>query len=134
MAVTLREELNRRLLNNEFICEKQLTMSLISGKWKIVLIWHLAHEGPLRFGEMIRLFKSCSHRILTKQLRELEQDGLISRKIHEGKVLKVEYYLTDMGMTVVPIVDAMWEWGRQHMTYYTEKVRQTADIGEPDLT
>ena len=124
MPITLRDELNRRLLNNDFTCEKELTMSLLSGKWKIVLIWHLAHEGSLRFGEMMRLFKTISHRILTKQLREMEQDGLVLRKVHEGSAPKVEYFLTELGMTIVPIVDAMWEWGREHMPYYAEKVKR----------
>ena len=125
MPITLRESLNRRLLNNDFSCEKELTLSLISGKWKIVLIWHLAHEGPLRFGQMMRLFENISQRILTKQLREMELDGLITRKVIEGSVPKVEYSLTELGMTLVPIVDSMWLWGKEHMAHYAEKVRQS---------
>ena len=123
MPITLRESLNQRLLNKDFTCEKELTLSLISGKWKVVLIWHLAHEGPLRFGQMMRLFSNISQRILTKQLREMEQDGLISRRIYDGSVPKVEYSLTELGATLVPIVDAMWLWGKDHMSYYAEKVR-----------
>ena len=124
MPITLRESLNRRLLDNDFTCEKELTLSLISGKWKIVLIWHLAHEGPLRFGQMMRLFGNISQRILTKQLREMEQDGLISRKIYDSTVPKVEYYLTELGMTLVPIVDSMWIWGKEHMSHFAEKVHR----------
>jgi len=123
MPITLRESLNRRLLNNDFSCEKELTLSLFSGKYKVVLIWHLAHEGPLRFGQMMRLFENISQRILTKQLREMEQDGLISRKSFGGAVPKVEYSLTDLGATLVPIVDAMWMWGKENMAHYAEKVR-----------
>jgi DNA-binding HxlR family transcriptional regulator len=125
--VTLRAELKRRLLSGDFNCEKELTLSLISGKRKAVVIWHLAHEGPLRFGEMSRLFKTSSHRILTKQLRELESDGLIQRQIFETPVQKVEYSLTELGLTLVPIVDMMWEWGQKHMPYYAEKVVQNAN-------
>ncbi|MDR0381346.1 MAG: helix-turn-helix transcriptional regulator [Oscillospiraceae bacterium] len=128
MPITLREELNRRLLNGDFSCEKELTLSLISGKWKIVLIWHLAHEGPLRFGQLSRLFRDISHRILTKQLREMEQDGLIIRKPYQTPQLKVEYLLTDLGWSIVPIVDAMWEWGRKHMHHYVEKVKREEPI------
>jgi len=123
MPITLRESLNQRLLNKDFTCEKELTLSLISGKWKVVLIWHLAHEGPLRFGQMMRLFENISQRILTKQLREMEQDGLILRKVYDETIPKVEYSLTELGMTLVPIVDAMWLWGQEHMSYYAEKVR-----------
>jgi len=125
MPITLRESLNRRLLNKDFTCEKELTLSLFSGKFKVVLIWHLSHEGPLRFGQMMRLFENISQRILTKQLREMEQDGLITRKIYDDSVpKKVEYSLTELGQTLVPIVDAMWMWGKEHMSYYAEKVRK----------
>ncbi|MDR0424541.1 MAG: helix-turn-helix transcriptional regulator [Clostridiales Family XIII bacterium] len=123
---TLREELKRRLLDGDFTCEKELTLSLISGKRKVVVIWHLSHEGPLRFGELSRLFKTSSHRILTKQLRELEMDGLITRQIFEGAVPKVEYRLTELGESIVPIVDMMWEWGKTNMFYYANKIRQGA--------
>ena len=135
MSITLREELNRRLLNGDFTCEKELTLSLISGKWKVVLIWHLSHEGPLRFGQMSRLFKNISSRILTKQLRELENDGLIFRKIYDSTPPKVEYHLTKLGKSIVPIVDGMWEWGRENMHYYMEKVRhEQENINKPLLS
>ena len=130
MPNLLREELKRRLLNGDFSCEKELTMSLLSGKWKIVIIWHLSHEGPMRFGGLLKLFKNrCSHRIMTKQLREMEFDGLISRCISEGSAPTVEYSLTELGESIVPIVDMMWSWGIEHMSYYAEKVREehTAD-------
>jgi DNA-binding HxlR family transcriptional regulator len=125
MPYPLREELKRRLLNGDFSCEKELTMSLLSGKWKIVIIWHLAHEGPMRFGALLKLFKNrCSHRIMTKQLREMEFDGLIDRAVGEGSALTVEYSLTELGVSIVPIVDMMWSWGIEHMSYYAEKVRE----------
>jgi len=124
MPITLREELNHRLLNGDFTCEKELTLSLISGKWKVVLLWHLSHEGPLRFGQMARLFKNISNRILTKQLRELEKDGLIRRDIYDGSLPKVEYTLTDLGASIVPIVDMMWKWGCENMHYYTAELQR----------
>lgn len=121
MVVTLREDLQRRLLNGEFNCEKELTLSLISGKWKIVILWHLGHEGPHRYGRLFRLFKNISNRILTKQLRELEQDGIIDRIIYEENPPKVvEYFMTERGMTLLPIVDMMFDWGKANMAYYAE--------------
>jgi DNA-binding HxlR family transcriptional regulator len=128
----LRHELRRRLLDGDFNCEKELTLSLISGKWKIVIIWHLCHEGPMRFGALIHLFKKCSHRIMTKQLRELEYDGLISRQSYEGLVAKVEYSLTELGMTITPIVDMMWSWGIEHMPFYAKKVQAEFDAAKQD--
>ncbi|MDR3338326.1 MAG: helix-turn-helix transcriptional regulator, partial [Treponema sp.] len=82
MSIQLRSETERRLRNKEFTCEKELTMSIISGKYKIVTIWHLGHEGPLRYHELFKLFPGISNRILAKQLRDLEQDGIISRKVY----------------------------------------------------
>ncbi|MCD8141057.1 MAG: helix-turn-helix transcriptional regulator [Planctomycetaceae bacterium] len=120
----LREYLRRRLLNGEFNCEKELTLSLLSGKWKIVILWHLGHEGPHRFGELFRLFKTISTRILTKQLRELEQDDIIARIDYEEKLPRVEYSMTERGMTLLPVVDAMFDWGKQNMAYYAEKARE----------
>lgn len=121
----LREYLTRRLLNGEFNCEKELTLSIISGKWKIVILWHLGHEGPHRFGELFRLFKNISNRILTKQLRELEQDNIIKRVIYDENPPKVEYSMTEHGMTILPIVDVMFEWGKQNMAYYADLARKS---------
>lgn len=120
MILPLREELKNKLINGEFNCEKELTLSIISGKWKIVILWHLGHEGCHRFGELFRLFKNISNRILTKQLRELEQDNIITRKIYDENPPKVEYLMTERGMTLLPIVDAMFDWGRANMAFYAE--------------
>lgn len=124
MMLPLREELKRKLINGEFNCEKELTLSIISGKWKIVILWHLGHEGPHRFGELFRLFKNISNRILTKQLRELEQDNIITRNIYDEIPPRVEYLMTDRGMTILPIVDAMFDWGRTNMSFYAESAQR----------
>ena len=120
MALPLREDLKRKLLNGEFNCEKELTVSIFSGKWKVVILWHLGHEGPHRFGQLFRLFKNISNRILTKQLRELEQDDIISRIIYDENPPRVEYLMTERGMTLLPLVDAMFDWGRENMAFYAE--------------
>jgi DNA-binding HxlR family transcriptional regulator len=125
LVTTLRQDLQKRLLNGEFNCEKELTLSILSGKWKIVILWHLGHEGAHRYGELFRLFKNISNRILTKQLRELEQDGIIYRNIYPEIPPKVEYLLTDLGKTLIPIVDAMFDWGKANMQYYAELARQS---------
>lgn len=137
MVLTLRQSLQKRLLNGDYNCEKELTLSLISGKWKIVILWHLGHEGPLRYGELFRLFKNISNRILTKQLRELEQDRIIYRNIYDEVPPRVEYHLTELGKTLVPIVDAMFTWGKVNMQYYAKLAqensrRAAADENEED--
>ena len=120
MTLPIRDDLKKRLLNGEFNCEKELTVSIISGKWKVVILWHLGHEGHHRFGQLFRLFKNISNRILTKQLRELEQDDIISRVIYDENPPRVEYLMTERGMTLLPIVDAMFDWGRANMSFYAD--------------
>jgi DNA-binding HxlR family transcriptional regulator len=121
MPMSLREELGKKIRNGEFHCEKELTMSIISGKYKVVILWHLGHEGALRYGEIHRLFKDISDRILTKQLRELEQDCIVSRVVFPDSRLKVEYRLTETGLSLLPIVDSIYGWGRDHLAFYQQK-------------
>ena len=122
MSIQLRREIEQRMRNHDFFCEKELTMVVISGKYKVVIIWHLGHEGPLRYGQIFKLFPGISDRILTKQLRELEQDGIVGRKVYPVVPPKVEYHLTDLGNTILPVVDAMWQWGKENMKYYYDKI------------
>ena len=96
-------------------------MSIISGKYKVVILWHLGHDGPLRYAEIHRLFKDISDRILTKQLREMEQDCVVRRTVFAEKQVKVEYALTDIGLSLIPIVDHIYDWGREHLPFYIEK-------------
>jgi DNA-binding HxlR family transcriptional regulator len=132
VSIQLRYEIERRLRNHEFTCEKELTMSIISGKYKIVIIWHLGNEGPHRYGELFKLFPGISDRILTKQLRDLEQDGIISRKVYPVVPPKVEYLLTDLGKTILPIVNEMWRWGKENMQYYYEKLLEKDRLALPE--
>jgi len=122
MPIKLWREIEQRMRNQDFFCEKELTMAIISGKYKVVIIWHLGHEGPLRYGQIFKLFPGISDRILTKQLRELEQDDIVGRKVFPVVPPKVEYHLTDLGNTILPIVNEMWLWGKEHMNYYYEKL------------
>ena len=126
MAITLRDVLGETISAGELHCEKELTMSIISGKYKVVILWHLGHDGPLRYAEIHRLFKDISDRILTKQLREMEQDCVVRRTIYAEKRVKVEYALTEIGQSLVPIVDQIYAWGRDHLAFYVERERLEA--------
>lgn len=130
MAITLRDGLGEKISAGELHCEKELTMSIISGKYKVVILWHLGHDGPLRYAEIHRLFTDISDRILTKQLRELEQDCVVARTIYAEKRVKVEYALTDIGQSLVPIVDQIYEWGREHLPFYIAKEKAAEDGDE----
>jgi DNA-binding HxlR family transcriptional regulator len=121
MPMTLRDDLGEKIQSGGLHCEKELTMSIISGKYKVVILWHLGHDGALRYVELRKLFKDISDRILTKQLREMEKDYVISRAVMPESRLKVEYSLSDIGLSLLPIVDSIYEWGRDHLAFYVEK-------------
>ena len=123
LPITLRDDLREKLKNGDFNCEKELTLSIISGKWKVVILYHLGHDGVYRYGELHRLFNNnISNHILTKQLRELEQDGIVKRSVGSGNELKVEYTITELGLTLLPIIDLLYQWGKDHMAYYIERL------------
>ena len=130
MSIKLRYEVEKRMRNQDFFCEKELTMVIISGKYKVVILWHLGHEGPLRYGKLFKLFPGISDRILTKQLRELEQDGIVGRTVFPEIPPKVEYHLTELGSTILPLVDEMWRWGKKNMKHYYEKLLEKDSMGK----
>jgi DNA-binding HxlR family transcriptional regulator len=115
----LRSEIKRKIENGEFNCEKELTLSLFSGKWKIIIIYHLGTEGILRFSEIKRLLPKITHKVLTTQIRELEEDGIVHRKVFPEVPPRVEYSLTNRGESLMPIVLMMYEWGKENIKYFT---------------
>ena len=94
-------------------CPVEASLELIGGKWKGVALYHLV-DGKKRFNELKRLAGSVTQRTLTKQLRELEADGLISRTVYPVVPPKVEYALTPKGESLVPILMALRDWGVEH--------------------
>ena len=115
MADTLRKEIRSKIEKGEFNCEKELTLSVISGKWKAVILWHIGHEGTHRFNELQKLFTKISNKMLTNQLRELEDDGIINREVFAEVPPKVEYSMTELGMTLIPIIGMLYDWGKKRM-------------------
>lgn len=94
-------------------CPVEATLDLIGGKWKGVILYHLL-EGTHRFGELRRKLPSVTQRMLTKQLRELEECGVIRRVVHAEVPPRVEYSLTPLGETLRPVVLALKEWGDRY--------------------
>ncbi|MCI9409196.1 MAG: helix-turn-helix transcriptional regulator [Oscillospiraceae bacterium] len=89
--------------------------SVISGKWKILIIWYISVYKVQRFGELQRRLGGITQSTLTKQLRELEADGFISRKIYPQVPPRVEYSLTETGESFVPILLKMQEWSEKNL-------------------
>ncbi len=96
---------------NEYPCCTSLTMGVIGGKWKTVILFYLMKE-KLRYSELRKSMPTVTERTLSLQLKALEEDGLIKRKVYTSKPpLKVEYSLTDFGKTLIPIVRSIADWG-----------------------
>ena len=91
-------------------CPVEITLLLINNKWKIRIIGSLLN-GTRRFNEIRRLLEDISQKVLPQNLREMEKDGLINRKVYPEIPLKVEYSLTKLGYSLKPILDEMVEWG-----------------------
>ena len=94
----------------EYACSLELAMDLIGGKWKTMMIFHLK-SGALRSSELMRSLHGISNKMFTQTARELEHDGIIKRHIYPVVPPKVEYELTDLGKSVLPIVLDMAKWG-----------------------
>ena len=89
-------------------------LEVIGGKYKVAILYHI-RESALRFGELHRLMPLATKRILTKQLRELERDGMINRKIFRQVPPRVDYSLTKAGKSIIPILEDLCEWGKRRM-------------------
>lgn len=102
--------------SNKFSCNCGLNkvQRIIGGKWKLSLLWYISEETR-RFGEIKRFLPDITQSMLTKQLRELENDGLLHREVYKEVPPKVEYSLTKLGQQFVPILQSMYEWGESNL-------------------
>ncbi|MEN9353417.1 MAG: hypothetical protein RL318_742 [Fibrobacterota bacterium] len=91
-------------------CPTEAALAVIGGRWKVPILWNL-FRGTLRFGELSRSLPLATQKMLTQQLRELEKDGLVLRKVYAEVPPKVEYSLTPMGRTLEPVLHALNAWG-----------------------
>ena len=95
------------------ICPVETTLSLIGGKYKALILWHLS-AGTLRFSQLQKAV-NATPRMLTLQLRELENDGLVSRTVYPEVPPRVEYAMTDLGRSLMPILTAIRDWGTEYL-------------------
>jgi len=111
--LVMEEKNNRKVENSD--CPVTFTMSKIGGKWKPIIIY-LMRKGANRFGVLERGIEGITKQMLTKQLREMEADGILERKIYPEIPPRVEYFFTPYGKSLFPVIDAMSVWGLQNMT------------------
>lgn len=97
----------------EYHCPVEVTLNIIGGRWKPLILYRLK-DKVLRFSQIHRMIPEISQKMLTKQLRDLEEDGIITRVVYAEIPPRVEYRLTDLGMTVIPIQEAMARWGFEY--------------------
>lgn len=100
----------------DFSCPVEAALDVIGGKWKGVIAFHLMEKEVLRFNEIRRQIPNAPRRTITRQLRELESDGVIHREVYPVVPPKVEYSLTEFGKTLAPILLLLREWGDQYIT------------------
>lgn len=98
----------------DYRCTVSVTLEVIGGKWKSLILWQLSFK-TLRFSQLQRRLQKVTQKMLTQQLRELERDGLILREVYAEVPPRVEYSLTERGRTVVPILELMCQWGRDYL-------------------
>lgn len=94
-------------------CPVETTLMLIGDKWKVLILRDLI-SGTKRFGELKKSIGSVSQKVLTAQLRDMEENGLVSRKVYAEVPPRVEYSLTELGQSLKPILDSMWNWGERY--------------------
>ncbi len=94
-------------------CPVETTLTLIGDKWKVLILRDLL-TGTKRFGELKRSVGNVSQKVLTAQLRDMEESGLLTRKVYAEVPPRVEYSLTELGHSLHPILDAMWNWGENY--------------------
>ncbi|MGH7799687.1 MAG: winged helix-turn-helix transcriptional regulator [Thermodesulfobacteriota bacterium] len=112
--------------NKTYNCPVEATLGVIGGKWKVLILWYLKEEQIMRFGKLKRLIPGITQKMLTQQLRELEANGLITRKVYAQVPPKVEYSLTKYGESLEPILKLMCEWGIEHRNWIEKKLKRQA--------
>jgi DNA-binding HxlR family transcriptional regulator len=112
----------------QYNCPVEAALDVIGGKWKVLILCWLK-EGVHRFGELRRRIPGISERMLTQQLRELEQDGIVHRKVYPEVPPKVEYSLTEFGETLRPLMGTLCKWGEKHLDRIARRQPATRSDG-----
>jgi len=108
---------------SNYRCEIEITLELISGKWKALILWNLGNHEIIRFNEFRRIIPEITQKMLTQQLRSLEENRLVNRKIYNQIPPMVEYSLSEEGRELMPILEQMDKWGKNYVNNY-KKTKQ----------
>ena len=111
------------------LCNVDEALGILVGKWKPIILLHLITEGTQRFSELKRLMPGITQKMLTKQLRELEDEDIINRVIYPQVPPKVEYSISEYGKSLQPVLAVMHEWGTSHATHIQKK-RNSKNFGD----
>jgi len=114
--------------NKKYYCSVELTLQVIGGKWKPIIIHRLGNEGTLRFSEVKRSIPNITQKMLTQQLRELEADGVVHREVYPQVPPKVEYSLTELGRSIMPVIENLSDWGRKYENWHAETETPAAAV------
>ncbi len=98
-------------------CSVEATLGVLGGKYKAIIVWHLKEAGVMRFNEIQKAIPQATAKMLSQQLRELEADGIVNRRLFPVIPPKTEYSLTQLGQSIVPVVDAMSDWGHLYFRH-----------------
>lgn len=101
---------------NDQTCPISATLRVIGGKWKILILWQL-QASEMRFGVLRKAIPTITQKMLTQQLRELERDGVVFRRVYAEVPPRVEYSLTTLGHSLQPVLDVLCQWGRQYQNH-----------------
>ena len=111
------------LNGKDYACAFQLAIDIFDGKWKGFLLWYLK-DGVRRNGELMRLIPNITQKMLTQKLRELENEGIVERIIYPVVPPKVEYKLTPIGKTLIPILKQLYTWGEKYAVHQNANTKE----------
>ncbi len=97
------------------LCPMEFSMTQISGKWKLVILWHIYDSEVMRYGELKRAVSGITDKMLSNQLKELVSDNIIHKEVYEEIPPKVEYTLTEYGKSLIPIMEMLFKWGKEQL-------------------
>lgn len=110
---------NSQITENDIkyiMCPVEFTMNRIAGKWKLVILWHIYQHEVLRYGEIKKTLSKITHKMLSNQLKELVEDEIVHKEQYNQIPPKTEYSLTEKGKSLIPILDMLYSWGKEHRT------------------
>ncbi|WEV58137.1 winged helix-turn-helix transcriptional regulator [Ligilactobacillus acidipiscis] len=131
MTDVVRKDVLRKLKNGSYDCEKEFTLAMFSGKYKVLLLFELAHNGAAHFSQLYAGVPGITKKVLANQLNEMTDDTLIKRhEYRENNRKYVIYSLTETGKSLMPIIDMMYAWGKQRISAYQIPAKFKLDVSK----